>query len=184
MIKWMSRMTTKLGTKLPWHKRLRIHMFRVSGTVRKLSKTVIYRHHFLFRCSLSSYPIKLRLLCLYMTGDISVKRYNKTWCVIIKIQLIQLLMGIHGVQVIQSVMRIQCVCVDHERWIRRPGRPDSSVFISGPGDRTRLQPRSDQTIEHIHDFHIVRGGSDADNSARSIWLVLPAGKYLNNHPGK
>ena len=28
-------------------------MFRVSGTVRKGSKTVIYRHHFLFRCSLS-----------------------------------------------------------------------------------------------------------------------------------
>ena len=27
-------------------------MFRVSGTVRKGSKTVIYRHHFLFRCSL------------------------------------------------------------------------------------------------------------------------------------
>ena len=52
MIKWMSRMTTKLSTKLPWHKRQRIHMFRVSGTVRKGSKTVIYRHHFLFRCSL------------------------------------------------------------------------------------------------------------------------------------
>ena len=55
MIKWMSRMTTKLSTKLPWHKRQRIHMFRVSGTVRKGSKTVIYRHHFLFRCSLSIY---------------------------------------------------------------------------------------------------------------------------------
>ena len=52
MIKWMSRMTTKLSTKLPWHKRQRIHMFRVSGTVRKGSKTVIYRHHFLFPCSL------------------------------------------------------------------------------------------------------------------------------------
>ena len=52
MIKWMSRMTTKLSTKLPWHKRQRIHMFRVSGTVRKGSKTVIYCHHFLFRCSL------------------------------------------------------------------------------------------------------------------------------------
>ena len=67
MIKWMSRMTTKLSTKLPWHKRLRIHMFRVSGTVRKGSKTVIYRHHFLFRCSLllstnsAFYQLTLRL---------------------------------------------------------------------------------------------------------------------------
>ena len=52
MIKWMLRMTTKLSTKLPWHKRQRIHMLRVSGTVRKGSKTTIYRHHFLFRCSL------------------------------------------------------------------------------------------------------------------------------------
>ena len=54
MIKWMSRMTTKLSTKLPWHKSLRIHMFRVSGTVRKGSKTAIYRHHFLMQDSL--YP--------------------------------------------------------------------------------------------------------------------------------
>ena len=52
MIKWMLRMTTKLSTKLPWHKRQRIHMFRMSGTVRKGSKTTIYRHHFLFQCSL------------------------------------------------------------------------------------------------------------------------------------
>ena len=51
---------TKLSTKLPWHKRQRIHMFRVSGTVRKGSKTVIYRHHFLFRCSLFLFRFVLR----------------------------------------------------------------------------------------------------------------------------
>ena len=102
-----------------------------------------------------------------MTGDISVKRYEDVLC--------------DHQDTIDTVVdgdtwgtsdtvgdADSVVCVDHERWIRRPGRPDSSVFISGPGDRTRLQPRSDQTIEHIHDFHIVRGGSDADNSARSI----------------
>ena len=32
-------------------------MFRMSGTVRKGSKTMIYRHHFLFRCSLCNISI-------------------------------------------------------------------------------------------------------------------------------
>ena len=62
MIKWMLRMTTKLSTKLPWHKRQRIHMLRVSGTVRKGSKTTIYRHHFLFRCSLLPHSLTNELL--------------------------------------------------------------------------------------------------------------------------
>ena len=70
MIKWMLRMTTKLSTKLPWHKRQRIHMLRVSGTVRKGSKTTIYRHHFLFRCSLFTYKNR------YITINISVFGYD------------------------------------------------------------------------------------------------------------
>ena len=46
-------MMTKLSMKLPWHKILRIHIFRKSGTVRKGSKTLFYRLHLFNSCSLS-----------------------------------------------------------------------------------------------------------------------------------
>ena len=51
----------RTSTKLPRHKRLRIDMFRMSGTFRKGSKTAIYRHHFLFQGSL----FKIFLYSLY-----------------------------------------------------------------------------------------------------------------------
>ena len=51
-------MMTKLSMKLPWHKILRIHIFRKSGTVRKWSKTLFYRLHFFNSCSHSCIPLQ------------------------------------------------------------------------------------------------------------------------------